>query len=129
MNYRMIACFDFFIKICLVYTSIYSHISKASLSSLNYRLTSFNSSRTMWFLERFRKWRVFLVVVFLFSFAFLCQGRVLLPSPMPNRDSVNRAFVHSAEQVMNGITRRHQSIGQHYKPNRLSPGGPNPHHH
>ncbi|KAF7822655.1 CLAVATA3/ESR (CLE)-related protein 1 [Senna tora] len=46
-----------------------------------------------------------------------------------DRDSGNQLFMETAKQVKKEITRRQQLLGPQYKPTRLSPGGPNPHHH
>lgn len=84
------------------------------------------------------RWRVVIMVLLLLGFALICEGRGGVASHHSvfsnrdkgkDRDSGNKEFRESAKQVLKEIIRRHRLLGPQYKPTRLSPGGPNPHHH
>ncbi|QCE10030.1 hypothetical protein DEO72_LG10g1255 [Vigna unguiculata] len=69
----------------------------------------------------------FCLVLLFTSMLFFHDARPV-PSSVASINQ-NHAFVESANTVLKEIMRRKQLLGTEYKPNRLSPGGPDPHHH
>lgn len=81
-----------------------------------------------------RSWmRVLCFVLLFFTSILICHDARPLPPPLPSRSNISgenhHAFIENAKQVLKEIIRRHQLLETQYKPNRLSPGGPDPHHH
>ncbi|CAJ2659706.1 unnamed protein product [Trifolium pratense] len=72
-------------------------------------------------------WRM-LCFVLLFTSTLICLDARPLPSPLSSSNG-SHAFVESVKQVVKEIMRRKQLLGTHYSTNRLSPSGPDPHHH
>ncbi|KAL2331376.1 hypothetical protein Fmac_018957 [Flemingia macrophylla] len=71
--------------------------------------------------------RMMFKVLFLASM-LICHGAESHPSSLS--ESVEKhAFVERTKTVLKEIRRRKMLLGTQYKPNRLSPGGPDPHHH
>lgn len=96
----------------------------------NVLLACFKNSKTMLSLAKCSKsTRVVLLVFLLISFGLMCQGRTLPSSLIPVGDSRKQAFSELTKHLVKDIARRQKLIGPSYKPSRLSPGGPNPHHH
>lgn len=73
-------------------------------------------------------WKM-LCFVFLFTSFFICHDARPLPSSQLTRSNENYAFIESYKHVLKEIIRRKQLLGTKYNTNRLSPGGPDPHHH
>lgn len=73
-------------------------------------------------------WKM-LCFVFLFTSFLISHDARPLPSSQLSRSNENYAFIESAKHVLKEIIRRKQLLGTRYKTNRLSPGGPDPHHH
>ncbi|KAK7401783.1 hypothetical protein VNO78_13549 [Psophocarpus tetragonolobus] len=69
-----------------------------------------------------------LCFILLFTSILICHDARPIPSSLPG-SNVNHTFLESAKTVLKEIIRRKQLLGTQYKPNRLSPGGPDPHHH
>jgi len=70
-----------------------------------------------------------LCLVLLFTTMLVCHDATRpLPSSLQSSNQ-NHAFLESAKTVLKEIMRRKQLLGTQYEPNRLSPGGPDPHHH
>jgi len=69
-----------------------------------------------------------LCLVLFFTSMLVCHDARPLPSSLPSTNE-NHAFLESAKTVLKEIIKRKQLLGTQYKPNRLSPGGPDPHHH
>ncbi|KAI4333596.1 hypothetical protein L6164_018380 [Bauhinia variegata] len=70
---------------------------------------------------------LFLCLFLLFTAILMCETRPL-PAPFSNGKE-NSPLMERAKQVLEESIRRQQLLGTQYKPNRLSPGGPDPHHH
>ncbi|KAI4322995.1 hypothetical protein L6164_022639 [Bauhinia variegata] len=68
-----------------------------------------------------------LCLLLLFTATLMCETRPL-SAPFSN-SKANHAFMERAKQVLEESIKRQQLLGTQYKPNRLSPGGPDPHHH
>ncbi|KAG4386115.1 hypothetical protein AAZX31_12G216600 [Glycine max] len=78
-------------------------------------------------------WRI-LCFVLLFTSILICHDARPLPSSLSSTNENHEILesskiVFSAKIVLKEILRRKQLLGTGYKPNRLSPGGPDPHHH
>ncbi|KAG4384414.1 hypothetical protein AAZX31_13G253900 [Glycine max] len=78
-------------------------------------------------------WRM-LCFVLLFTSLLISHDARPLPSSLSSTNE-NHAILESskivisAKIVLKEIIRRKLLLGTDYKPNRLSPGGPDPHHH
>ncbi|KAK7272574.1 hypothetical protein RJT34_29255 [Clitoria ternatea] len=72
-------------------------------------------------------WRI-LCFLLLFTSILICHDARSLPSPLSSANK-NHAFLESAKVVLKDIIRRKQLLGTQYATNRLSPSGPDPHHH
>ncbi|KEH38637.1 hypothetical protein MtrunA17_Chr2g0316361 [Medicago truncatula] len=72
-------------------------------------------------------WRM-LCFVLLFTSILICHDARPLPSSLSSSNG-SPAFVESVKQVVKEIMRRKQLLGTQYSTNRLSPSGPDPHHH
>ncbi|KAK4255869.1 hypothetical protein QN277_008807 [Acacia crassicarpa] len=80
-----------------------------------------------------RIWRLMSIFLCLFLLATsisISQARSL-PSSFSNSHvhESHHAFIEKAKQVLKEITRRKVLLGTQDMPTRLSPGGPDPHHH
>ncbi|KAJ7948720.1 Clavata3/ESR (CLE) protein [Quillaja saponaria] len=71
--------------------------------------------------------KILLCLVLVFTTFFISETRSV-PAPFPNNKE-NHAFIESAREVLKESIRRQQMLGTIYKPHRISPGGPDPHHH
>ncbi|CAL0310671.1 unnamed protein product [Lupinus luteus] len=70
-----------------------------------------------------------LCFIILFISMLFCQEAYTISSPLSNNNE-NHAFKESAKEVFKEIIRRRKLLlGTKYEINRLSPGGPDPHHH
>ncbi|KAL5151510.1 hypothetical protein HKD37_13G037873 [Glycine soja] len=72
-------------------------------------------------------WRM-LCFVLLFTSLLISHDARPLPSSLSSTNE-NHAILESSKIVLKEIIRRKLLLGTDYKPNRLSPGGPDPHHH
>ncbi|KAK7324542.1 hypothetical protein VNO77_28181 [Canavalia gladiata] len=70
-----------------------------------------------------------LCFVLLFTSILICHDARSLPSPISSSNENHASFMESAKIVLKEIIRRKQLLGTEYRTNRLSPGGPDPHHH
>ncbi|KAE9585155.1 hypothetical protein Lalb_Chr25g0286011 [Lupinus albus] len=75
------------------------------------------------------RWRM-LCFILLFTSILICKEARPIPSSISNNNENHAIFMESSKQVLKEIIRRKQLLGiTHYETNRLSPGGPDPHHH
>ncbi|KAF7836665.1 CLAVATA3/ESR (CLE)-related protein 1-like [Senna tora] len=80
---------------------------------------------------RLRLISILLSLLLLSTSISISQARPL-PSSFSNNSNGNQShhvFKENAKQVLKEIIRRHQLLGEQNYPTRLSPGGPDPHHH
>ncbi|CAL5200954.1 unnamed protein product [Lathyrus oleraceus] len=70
-----------------------------------------------------------LCFVLLFTSILICHDARSVPSSSLSSSNGSHAFVESVKKVVKEIMRRKQLLGTRYSTNRLSPSGPDPHHH
>ncbi|CAL0326522.1 unnamed protein product [Lupinus luteus] len=75
------------------------------------------------------RWRM-LCFIIVFTAILICQEARSIPSTLAKNNEKHAIFMESSKQVLKEIIRRKQLLqGTHYETNRLSPSGPDPHHH
>ncbi|KDP32497.1 hypothetical protein JCGZ_14700 [Jatropha curcas] len=69
----------------------------------------------------------FLLCLFLILISF---SRIeTRPMPMASNQKINRSLIESTKEVLKESLRRQEMVGGFNQSLRISPGGPDPHHH
>ncbi|KAL4619871.1 hypothetical protein ACB092_06G112300 [Castanea dentata] len=76
------------------------------------------------------KWRFWFWLVLVLAYAFLCcTSQARSPDPFSKSNANESLVLKSAREVLKESIRRQEIIGKLDIPTRVSPGGPDPHHH